>query len=335
MNLFIFVMGLMIAGFMPYAVATSDKGVFVERQPCSAVYEPSGIVQLFDARILVVEDEQQNPISLMALDDALVASVQPLQSHAFFSVLSGKGSLGVLADLEGVAQDEQGFVYVITSHSRTHNGKRSKAREKLVRFKVDGLGVRDVTVVNHFRKEMTKLNDALKTAGKARDVKQDGGFNIEGLSFDQHKKRLLIGLRSPVINKKAVLLVLKNPKAVFEQDARPDFKKTPIYLDLDKGGIRSITFDPYLKGYLIVSHHEKKGKKFKLWWWSGQESQAPRRVRIAGKLDLSNAEGITPIRDGGGEKLMIVFDVGSPSKRNRGCYAVVPYSQLKVEGGVE
>jgi len=129
--------------------------------------------------------------------------------------------------------------------------------------------------------------------------------------------------------------VLKNPKAVFDQGESPQFKKSPIYLDLDKGGIRSITFDPYLNGYLIISRHEKKGKKFKLWWWSGQKNQSPRRVRINGKLDFSNAEGITPVREGGGEKLMVVFDVGDSSKRKNGCYAFIPYSQLKIEGGTQ
>jgi len=294
----------------------------IERQSCGTLSEPSGVTQLLDGRFLVVEDEKSNPFRL-------------LSNTGKQTFLSNASTLGTLADLEAVAQDKQGFVYAITSHSRTNDGKRSKAREKLVRFKVDGQRVRDVTVIDDLRKEMVTLSKALKTAGKEKNVKQNSGFNIEGFSFDQHKKQLLIGLRSPVVNKKAVLLVLKNPKAVFEQNARPQFKKKPIYLDLDKGGIRSITFDPYLKGYLIVSRHEKKGKKFKLWWWSGQENQAPRRVRVAGKLDLSNAEGIAPIRDRGGEKLMIVFDVGNPSKRNKGCYAIVPYSQLKVEGGVE
>ncbi|MCF6254025.1 MAG: DUF3616 domain-containing protein [Thiomicrorhabdus sp.] len=292
----------------------------IERQSCGALSEPSGVVSLLDGRFLVVEDEKNKPIRLLSHTGA----------HSF---LSNDTALGTLADLEGVAQDKQGFVYVITSHSRTKDGKRSKTREKLVRFRVDGQRVRDVTVVSHLRKEMVSLSKALKTAGKEQDVKQNSGFNIEGLSFDQDKKQLLIGLRSPVVNQKAVILVLKNPKAIFEQGARPHFKKTPIYLDLDKGGIRSITFDPYLNGYLIVSRYEKKGKKFKLWWWSGNESEQPHRVRINGKLNLSNAEGITSVRDRGGKKLMIVFDVGNSSKRANGCYVFLDYSQIKIEGG--
>lgn len=293
----------------------------VERQPCGTLSEPSGVVQLLDGRLLVVEDEKHTPLRLLS------SKGKPL-------ALSADSVLGKLADLEAVAMDNNGFIYAITSHSRTHDGKRSDAREKLVRFTIEGQTVHHVVEINTLRKEMGKLSHTLKAALKIRDVKQDSGFNIEGLSFDQHKRHLLIGLRSPVVKKKAVVLVLKNPKTLFDKHERPDFKKSPIYLDLDNGGIRSITFDPYLKGYLIVSRHEKKGKKFKLWWWSGQKSQAPRRVHINGKFDLSNAEGITSVRGKGGRKLMIVFDVGNSSKRHKGCYAFIDYSQLKIEGGV-
>ncbi|VAW49056.1 hypothetical protein MNBD_GAMMA04-908 [hydrothermal vent metagenome] len=303
----------------------------MERQSCGHLYEPSGVIQLLDGRLLVVEDEKNNPISLLSLltsERGGAASITPLQTSP--PTVSGRSDLGVLADLEAVSIDNEGFVYAITSHSLTRKGKQSAAREKLVRFKVNGQFVSDVGVVLDLKSAIIKLDKALKKSSQVTDVKGDNGFSIEGMSFDQNKQKLLIGLRTPVVDKKAVLLVLKNPKAIFEKGVSPKFKKKPIYLDLDKGGIRAITFDTALNGYLILSRHEKKGKKFKLWFWDGKENQAPVRVRIKDKLDLSNAEGITPVLIGGEKKLMFVFDVGSATKRNKGCYAFLPYEQLKV-----
>ncbi|VAW46117.1 hypothetical protein MNBD_GAMMA04-1167 [hydrothermal vent metagenome] len=303
----------------------------IERQPCQTLTEPSGVTQLIDGRILVVEDEKKNPIRLLTRERDGSFSVTPLQtSSSRYSDPSGDSDLGTLADLEAVATDNNGFVYAITSHSLTRKGKQSVAREKLVRFKVKDDSVSDVGVVLDLKSAIIQLDKALKKASHVKDVKEGNGLSIEGLSFDSKKQTLLIGLRTPIIDKKAVILVLKNPKAIFEKGALPKFKKKPIYLDLDKGGIRSITFDATLDGYLILSSHEKKGKKFKLWFWDGDKKQSPRRIRLHGKLDLSNAEGITPVLIGGEKKLMFVFDVGSATKRNKGCYAFLPYEQLKV-----
>ncbi len=318
--------------FVLASIANPVLATNMERQPCGKLYEPSGVTQLLDGRLLVVEDEKNNPIRLLSLltsEHGESVSTTPLQTS--LPTVSGRSDLGELADLEAVALDNNGFVYAITSHSLTRKGKSSTAREKLVRFKVKGDSVSDVGVVLDLKSAIIKLDKALKKSSHVTDVKENNGFSIEGMSFDQNKQKLLIGLRTPVMDKKAVLLVLKNPQAMFEKGEPPKFKRKPIYLDLDKGGIRAITFDATLNGYLILSRHEKKGKKFKLWFWDGKENQAPVRVRIKGKLDLSNAEGITPILIGGEKKIMFVFDVGNTSKRHNGCYAFVPYEQLKID----
>ena len=317
-------MALALTSMTHSALATN-----IERQPCGKLNEPSGVTQLLDGRLLVVEDEKTHPIRLLSSESDGSFSITPLQTSPPTS--PGRSDLGKLADLEAVTLGKDGFVYAITSHSLTRKGKQSKAREKLVRFKVKGNSVSHVGVMLDLKPAMITLDKALKKASHVTDVKGDNGFSIEGLSFDQKRQALLIGLRTPVVDKKAVVLVLKNPKAIFEKSALPKFKKKPIYLDLDKGGIRSITFDATLNGYLIISRHEKNGKKFKLWFWTGQERDAPRRVRTKGTLDLSNAEGISSVLIGGEKKLMLVFDVGNTAKRHKGCYAFLPYDQLKLD----
>jgi len=62
------------------------------------------------------------------------------------------------------------------------------------------------------------------------------------------------------------------------------------YLDLDNGRIRALAYDPELEGYLIVSRREdKKGKPFKLWFWSGDPAVAPQRVSIASVENINRA----------------------------------------------
>jgi hypothetical protein len=304
---------------------------FKERRQFDGVYEPSGLTQLPDGRVLVVEDEKAHPISILTLDDSLTMSAEPLPTTSLFAIVTGRPSLGEMEDLEAVDTDDNGFVYAITSHSRKASGKRNDAREKLVRFRVDGDELAEPDVLTDLRKAMGKVDKELKDAAKISDVKDDNGFNIEGLSFSKTKEELLIGLRSPVIDGQGVIVVMRNPVAAFEKGETPVFADDPIYLDLDQGGIRSIAYDPKLGGYLIVSRREKKGEDVKVWLWDGLPGHRPRRIRIDDTYDLSNAEGITPLRQKGSEWILIVFDTGGWSKRKDGYYLLLAYDQLEVD----
>jgi len=301
------------------------------RQQCDTVYEPSGITQLPDGRIIVVEDEKTRPFSILTLNDNMKISTEPLQTKSFFAKIIESKNIGALGDLEAVDVDDQGFVYAITSHSLTLSGKRSPIREKLVRFKVEGNRRSAPGILTDLKKSMISINEKLSAASKVFDNKDLNRLNIEGLSFDKTKETLLIGLRSPVINGKAVIMVMKNPISSFENSETPKFEDDPIYLDLDKGGIRAIAYDPKLNGYLIISRQEKKGEKFKLWLWNGVAGHAPQRIRIDDKYNLSKAEGITPIHHNGIERIMIAFDVGKKTKRKKGCYLFLTYDQLNID----
>jgi hypothetical protein len=105
----------------------------------------------------------------------------------------------------------------------------------------------------------------------------------------------------------------------------------PLFLDLNGGGIRDIAYDKRLQGYLILSQREgtKKEKSFKLWFWSGDPTEKPRRNKIAGVGDIERAEGVAPVRLDNHAGVMLVSDDGDKS-RNRGArYIVIDYSQFK------
>ena len=223
--------------------------------------------------------------------------------------------------------DDQGRIYVVTSHSRKENGKRSDMREQLARFALDGEQVVDFKVLRDLRKKISAQHKPLKDAAKIRDVKDDGGFNIEGLSFDAAKRYLLVGLRSPLAGSNALIAVLENPAAVFDQGEKPRISERLIELDLDGGGIRALSYDPHLGGFLIVSR--KPEKSFKLWLWSGEVDQPPQRLKVPGIKSLRRAEGVTPVRlNGRPEGILIVSDDGSGLRGKPGHYLFLRYQQL-------
>lgn len=305
---------------------------FQELRQFPANYEPSGAQQLPDGRIVMVEDESANPLSVLTLGDDGEMFVKPLKPASLFAMVTAKPRLGELNDLEGVDVGDDGYVYAITSHSRSASGKRADAREKLVRFKLDGDKIVEPGVIYDLRKLIARNDSLLKSATRVSDVKDDNGFNIEGLSFDKSKRKLLVALRSPVIDDKAVIVVLENPHTAFAKVEKLQISSEQINLDLDKGGIRAISFDPRLDGYLIVSRREDKKKQpFKLWFWDGDASHSPRRIRVEGHDDIANAEGITPVRYKGQERLLMVFDDGRASKGKGAHYLLLAYEQLMLD----
>ena len=126
--------------------------------------------------------------------------------------------------------------------------------------------------------------------------------------------------------------MLENPAAVFDKDEKARISDQLILLDLDKGGVRAIAFDPILDGYLILSRREnKKNKLFKLWFWDGDAANAPRRIRFNAPVDVDYAEGITPVHLNGEDRILIVFDDGVALKKKGAHYLVLDYGQLVID----
>ena len=320
-------LGLLLFVIAGACLGTADTAWFKKFRKFEQIYEPSGVQQLPDGRFVVVQDEASHPLDLFTLQSDGQVAEQPLFRRSLFSWASSNRALNTLDDLEALAVDDRGLIYAVTSYSRKENGKRADTREQLVRFGLDGEQIVDFQVLRGLRKKITARHASLKDAARVRDVKDDGGFNIEGLSFDAGKENLLLGLRSPLAGSKAIVVVLTNPRAVFDRDAKPRIADRLIELDLDGGGIRGMSYDPHLGGFLIIG--AKPGKAFKLWLWSGDAREAPRRLRIPDVKNLRQAEGVTPVRqDGQAAGILIVSDDGDGVRGKPGRYLFLRYQQL-------
>ena len=324
------ILGLLLFGLANVSQGAETIASFDKFRKFEQIYEPSGVQQLPDGRFVVIEDEAVHPMGLFSLQADGTVAERPLYRSSLFSLSSPNRALSTLEDLEAVATDERGRIFAITSHSRKENGKRADSREQLVRFGLEGDRIVDFRAARNLRKKISKQHESLKGAARIRDVKEEGGFNIEGLSFDADKQKLLIGLRSPLADKDAIIVVLENPHAVFDHDEKPRISDRLIELDLAGGGIRGMSYDPHLGGFLIISRKPKKS--FKLWLWSGKADDSPRRLRIPGIKDLRRAEGVTPVTiDDKPAGILIVSDDGMGLRRKPGHYLFVRYEDLEMK----
>jgi hypothetical protein len=291
------------------------------------IYEPSAIQQLADGRFLVVEDEKQHPFSLLTIDSAERVSVIPLTPGP----QEAGDAFRKLDDLEGLARDRAGYVYAITSHSRDGDGDEKKSRDKLVRFRVEGEQVVATKVVSGLKPALLAAHPVLATAAAIRDVKADGGFNIEALEISADQQHLQIGFRSPLLAHRAVIASVENLAAIFDADEPPRISPTLITLDLDGHGIRGISYLPALEGYLLISGPvAREQMQFQLWFWSGHRDAPARRISVPGLQGFEHAEGISPAVIDGRQCIMIVSDDGSREAGRCARFLLLDLDQLQI-----
>ncbi|HSV61225.1 MAG TPA: DUF3616 domain-containing protein [Variovorax sp.] len=295
-------------------------------QPLPGIYEPSAIQQLPDGRFLVVEDEKHHPFSLITFGaDGGVANTELTAS--VFQIFS---DFWKLDDLEGLAIDQAGFVYAITSHSRDGEGDEKKSRERLVRFRVEGDRVAQPKIVEGLKRVLTDRHPELAAAAMIRDVKGGGGLNIEALASSPDQRRLLIGFRSPLRDGRALIASIENPSGIFEADEVPVLAAELDELDLGGHGIRGLSYVPSIGEYLVVSGPVSKEQgQFALWRWNGQPGGSARQVTVPDLESLERAEGVSPAVIDGVARIIIVSDDGDRKAGRSANYLLLDLDQLR------
>jgi len=295
-------------------------------QSLTGIYEPSGIQQLPDGRFLVVEDEKEHPFSLITIG----ADGQVDSTGLGPGLLQIFSDFWNLDDLEGLALDRDGFVYAITSHSRDDDGNEKSARERLVRFRVEGNRVEDPKVVKGLKSALATGHPELAAAAEVRNVKTDAGLNIEGLEITQDQQQLLIGFRSPLRDGRAIIARIENPRGMFEADEDPRVAAELDELDLGGHGIRGLAYVRTLTEYLIISGPvSRKKEPFGLWRWDGRKGSPARRVVVPGLKSLKRAEGVCSAVLNGRGRILIVSDDGDRKTRRAASYLLVDLDQLQ------
>ena len=291
----------------------------------NGVFEPSAVQQLPDGKLLIAEDEPNHAFSIISIDKTgRFVEDEALDTRVI------TGFKRRLSDLEALARDDEGFIYALTSHSRTRKGNRSPDREHLMRFKIQDGNVLGLTSYDNLTQVLEtdhKLHDLIRERTKA-EVSFDE-INIEGMAFDSVKKRLVLGFRDPEFNNMALVAFISNPKDVFERNAKPEFDEVAV-IDIDGGGIRSLNYDPVLKTYVIANEvKDENGQKFsQLWTWSGNPTDEPQKISLPNLQHITNVEAVDSITVNGKPQMILMGDEGNASQKITAKYMLVDYSQL-------
>lgn len=268
-------------------------------------FEASGVVFVPGTNgVLFIDDNKEDKIFWMQVDESgqQAGDVKPIP-------------LGVrVQDPEGITFDGS-YYYIIGSQAVDKRGDENA----LVRFAFDPntQSVSKAEAIPNFRAFLFEKVPELKGEGEKKA--KDGGLNVEAIAADPANLRLLVGLRSPVVNQQALIIAFRLPapgaplSATSLQLAEPH----AIHLPLGDLGIRDIQYDSNLKSFFIISgapeHHERPD--FELWQWNGANDQTSNGSGLR-KVDIKlnqkmKPEGITRVEMNGRDYVFIVGDGGS------------------------
>jgi hypothetical protein len=209
-----------------------------------------------------------------------------------------------ITDPEGMTTDGR-YTYVVGSQSKLTGADG----DGLVRFVFDPetMRVRELESLRNFKAFLAAEVDELSgIAGK----QGDHVINIESIAWDPAGTRLLLGLRAPLVEGDALVvpLVFRDPAAglTAENLFVPD--RRAIRLPLGGAGIRSLEFDPVSGTFHVISgaHLDEERLTFRLFAWDGRTGSAPQETGVFPKG--LKPEGLTRVKAGTTERLMIVYD---------------------------
>jgi hypothetical protein len=276
----------------PKKSRAADQGTGAEHLIQGGTFEASGVVHVAGTDgFLFVDDGRDDAVFWLRVDK------DGRQLEPAVAV-----PLGVrVGDLEGITTDGTWY-YAVGSQSKPEfvNGAG------LVRFRFDPAARRidGVESVNGLRSwVLSRLPSVATAAGTKAD-----GFNIEGLAWDAKQNRLLMGLRSPVIDGQAVIIPLDLGKARdhLAVDRITLSEPDTIRLPLDNSGIRSMEFDA-ARGAFRVLAASRGAAPFRLWDWTGASDRAAVVKTDASFAAKLKPEGVTAVK-GAQDFTLIVFD---------------------------
>ena len=328
-------LGAALAASAPIAAADADRAAPLAEGRFATLFEPSGVARLPDGSLLVVEDEAAQALRRVRIDPEGDDDRPRVLEETVLARAGGplaRLAIGPLEDLEGAASDRAGRVFAIGSHGA---GRRGADRRKLMRFTVSGHEATDLVLTRNLYRDLTLAHPALAAEldGDGRDERRR--LNIEGLAYDLRRGALLIGLRTPRLDDRAVIVRLLNPDAYIADGARPRFDVEPWTLELDKGGLRAMDYDERSDRLLLVSRRETRGGgRFKLWHARADGEGRPSRVRLpAGKKLLDDVEGVAVLDRGPAATRGVLFvrDDGRRGKGRGADWFVLPRAELGLD----
>jgi hypothetical protein len=260
-------------------------------------FEASGVVHVPGTDgVLFVDDDHQDEIFFMRLgEDRKQAG----------SITRVKLAANII-DLEGITTDGTYF-YVVGSQSKATGGDLAG----LARFRFDAKGQRAADTQSISGLKSFLADNVAELRGMQNTTYEAGGINVEGIAWDPKRTRLLLGLRSPVVEGQALVVPLKlrDPQGAFSFENMEVEDRKAIRLPFNGAGIRSIEYDELRNTFRLITGAGPDSERmdFKLWEWNGNGE--PPTLREMETFDRRlKPEGITRISFGDRNFIFIVFD---------------------------
>jgi hypothetical protein len=131
-----------------------------------------------------------------------------------------------------------------------------------------------------------------------RYLPDDGGLNIEGLGWDPQEQALLLGVRTPVINGKPLILRVRLKSIDGPWDLTNLEMLPAITLGIKNGrgeqGVRTLEYDPSRNASLVVVGNSTSGSKapFRLYSWDGNNEGVVQRIKDIRFKKAMKVEGV-------------------------------------------
>jgi hypothetical protein len=283
-------------------------------------YNASDIVGIGDSRFLFCDNNIGDSLfELRLASDGRMAG--PLERRPINGIPAGS-----VDDLEAMATADEKLIFAVPSlslkkrkkktnhHKKSKRGKAAPARNGLLRVSVRDDQQLQADVIPDFRSWLIDHIPELKKA--ARRLPDDGGLNIEGLGWSPSEQALLVGLRTPVLDRKPLIHLVRvkeinGPWTTDNLEMRPG-----IALAIEEGddeqGIRCIAYDEILGVHLFLVGNSTSASKapFTLYSWDGNAQGRVHRFRQVRFHKKMKVEGVTHGTIGGRGALVFVDDAG-------------------------
>jgi Protein of unknown function (DUF3616) len=264
-----------------------------------------------DEKTIIVGDDERQQLSIYDLPTQQLLAKIPLPSHTGDG--GGETDRRREADIEG-ATIFKGRIVWITSHGRNRSGKVRPDRHRL--FASHEINSRDGKATQAFSPSFSDLasmilrnrdrsyaplreaiGDLSRTDPALAPKKQ--GFNIEGLTATRDGEMLLIGVRNPQKDAKALLFELAGFDRFLQGDPSQLALGRLIEIDLGGRGIRDIAWSAAHESYIIAAGQvddDTDGPGFALYKWDG--TGAPIQIGDFNDLDRDfHPEAVVPLLD--------------------------------------
>lgn len=289
-----FLLGRLSAGWeMPSAASVDSPGI---RRIAGGFYEASGLAAVpGDSQFLFVDDGKEREIFLLAL------SADGVQTGDAIALPFAAD----VTDMEGITTDGR-FFYVVGSQSK----RTGFDGDGLVRFTFDPRA-RRVMAIERIQGLKGWLADNVAELRGTGRLPGDDVLNIEGLAWDPTNRRLLLGLRAPVVADSALVVPIRladSTRAFTTDNLTVD--GATLRLPLGGAGIRGIEWDSVAGAFLVIvgASLNDENRDFRVLEWDGRSGSQP--LEVATYDRRLKPEGIASATIAGNPARVVVFDVG-------------------------